>query len=112
MVRQLDAEQHQAEPRLQELFVGGGQMVGQALGLQVGEDAASSPVSQERAEVTTWRGVVVALVVRQGEGQVEVVSLRSTNITQHLLHLLRLQHPDVIYQLPLPLSLHYTTLVR
>ena len=58
-------------------------MVSQALGLQVGEDAAGPSVSEERAEVTPGRGAVVALVVSQGEGQVEVVALRSTNISHH-----------------------------
>ena len=76
VVSQLDAEQHEAEPRLEELLVCGGEVVSQAPGLQVGEDAAGSSVSQERAEVTTWRGPIVSLVVRQGEGQVEVVALR------------------------------------
>ena len=105
VVSQLDAEQHQTEPRLQELLVGGRQVVSQALGLKVGEDAAGPSVSEERAEVTPGGGAVVALVVSQGEGQVEVVALQSTNIIHHL----QLHHRDVIYNSPLSLSVHYMT---
>ena len=116
VVRQLDAEQHQAEPGLQELFVGGGEVVGQALGLQVGEDAAGSSVTQERAEVSTGRGAVVGLVVRQGEGEVEVVALRSTNITQHL-HYTSNTTPPTLHQVEvvalrstnITQHLHYTS---
>ena len=82
MVRQLDAQQHQAEPRLEELFVGGRQVVSQAPGLQVGEEAAGPSVSQEGAEVVPGGTAVVGLVVSQGEGEVEVVALPSTNISQ------------------------------
>ena len=76
VVGQLDAEQHQAEPGLGELLVGGGEVVGQLLALQEGEEAAGPAVSQEGAEVTSGGGQVVTLVVRQGEGQVEVVALQ------------------------------------
>ena len=76
VVSQLDAEQHQAEPGLGELLVGGGEVVGQLLALQEGEEAAGPAVAEEGAEVTSGGGQVVTLVVRQGEGQVEVVALQ------------------------------------
>ena len=82
VVRQLDTEQHQTEPGLEELLVCGGEVVGQLLALQVGQEAARPSVAKEGAEVTAGGGAVVALVVGQGEGEVEVVALRSIN-TSH-----------------------------
>ena len=76
VVGQLDAEEHQAEPGLGELLVCGGEVVSQLLALQEGEEAAGPAVAQEGAEVTSGGGLVVSLVVRQGEGQVEVVALQ------------------------------------
>ena len=63
----------------------GGEVVRQAPGLQVGEKTAGPSVSQEGAEVTPGRHAVVRLVVRQGEGEVEMVALQSSDISSHTL---------------------------
>ena len=99
MVGQLDAEQHQTEPGLEELFVAGGEVVRQAPGLQVGEKTAGPSVSQEGAEVTPGRHTVVRLVVRQGEGEVEMVALQSSDISSHKTD--HLQPRGLIYHSPL-----------
>lgn len=76
VVSQLDADQHQAEPRLVELFVAGGEMVSQVLGLQVRENTAGPLLTQEGGDVPAGGGEVLGVVVPQGEGQVEMVALQ------------------------------------
>ena len=76
VVGELDADQHQAEPGLVELLVTSGEVVGEVLGLEVGEDAAWPGLAEEGGDVGGGGGEVLGVVVRQGEGQVEVVALQ------------------------------------
>ena len=53
----------------------GHDVVSEAFLLEVGEEGASTSVAEQVTQVTSGTGLVVLVVVLQGEGQVQVVDL-------------------------------------
>ena len=64
------------EPSAVELLVPGHHVMGQALGLEIGEEAAFTSVTQEAAQLTPGTGAVMGLIVGQRKAEVEMIALR------------------------------------